>query len=71
MHTYVGIDTLALSAVDCAPIFDALTPGFEDGTLEPFAAQAGGFALADGTQAYRRVLAGSAERLYFSPRGAA
>jgi NADPH:quinone reductase-like Zn-dependent oxidoreductase len=70
MHTYVGIDTLALSAVDCAPIFEALTPGFEDGSLRPFAAQTSGFELADGTEAYRRVLAGSAERLYFSPRGA-
>ena len=67
MHTYVGIDTLALGAADCAPIFEVLTPGFEDGTLEPFTAQAGGFALADGTQAYQRVLAGSPDRLYFAP----
>ena len=41
MHTYVGIDSIALTAVDCAPIFEALTPGFEDGTLKPFAVAAG------------------------------
>jgi NADPH:quinone reductase-like Zn-dependent oxidoreductase len=71
MHTYVGIDTLALAAVDCAPIFEALTSGFEDGTLRPFDAEAAdGFALADGNAAYQRVLAGSAHRLFFAPRGA-
>lgn len=68
MHTYVGIDTLALSAVDCAPIFESLAPGFEDGSLRPFKAQAAGFALEEGTAAYQRVLAGSADRLYFAPR---
>jgi len=68
MHAYVGIDTLALGAVECAPVFEALAPGFEDGSLRPFKAQAGGFALEDGSQAYQRVLAGSADRLYFAPR---
>ena len=68
MHTYVGIDTLALTAVDCAPIFEALTPGFEDGSLRPFAADdADGFTLNDAHAAYKRVLSGSEHRLFFAP----
>lgn len=71
MHTYVGIDTLALTAVDCAPIFEALTPGFEDGTLRPFDADAAdGFALGDAARAYQAVIQGSPHRLFFAPRGA-
>jgi NADPH2:quinone reductase len=69
MHTYAGIDTLALTAVDCAPVFEALAPGFEDGSLEPFPAEdADGFALERADEAYRRVLAGSPHRLFFAPR---
>jgi NADPH:quinone reductase-like Zn-dependent oxidoreductase len=68
MHTYVGVDSIALGAVECAPIFEALTPGFEDGTLKPFAiAPASMFALEQGDQAYRKALAGSPERLAFVP----
>ncbi|HZZ92318.1 MAG TPA: zinc-binding alcohol dehydrogenase family protein [Usitatibacter sp.] len=71
MHTYAGVDSLALTAVDCAPVFEALTPGFEDGTLQPFAADAAdGFALADAAAAYQRVLTGSTHRLFFAPRSA-
>jgi NADPH2:quinone reductase len=69
MHTYVGIDTLALGAAECAPIFEALTPGFEAGTLKPFPVEeSNGFPLEEAREAYRRVLAGSAERLFFAPR---
>jgi NADPH:quinone reductase-like Zn-dependent oxidoreductase len=69
MHTYVGIDTLALGAVDCAPIFEALTPGFEDGSLEAFRTDdADGFALAEAQAAYQRVLSGSEHRLFFAPQ---
>ncbi|HUP29269.1 MAG TPA: zinc-binding alcohol dehydrogenase family protein [Usitatibacter sp.] len=71
MHTYAGVDTLALTAADCAPIFDALRPGFEDGTLRPFTVEAAGtYALEAAGDAYRQVLKGSAERLAFMPRGA-
>ena len=70
MHTFVGIDTLAIPAVECAPIFDALRPGFEDGSLQPFAVDRDGlFPLDRAVEAYRRVLAGSPERLAFVPRG--
>jgi NADPH:quinone reductase-like Zn-dependent oxidoreductase len=69
MHTYVGVDSLALSAADCAPIFEALAPGFEDGTLKPFPVEAGGtFTLEQANDAYRKVLGGSPERLAFVPR---
>lgn len=68
MHTYVGIDSLALTAVDCAAIFEALTPGFEDGTLKPFpVSAASAFALEQAGDAYRKALAGSSERLAFVP----
>ena len=68
MHTYVGVDSLALTAVDCAAIFEALTPGFEDGTLKPFpVSDASTFALEQADDAYRKALAGSAERLAFVP----
>jgi NADPH:quinone reductase-like Zn-dependent oxidoreductase len=69
MHTYVGIDSLALSAADCASIFEALAPGFEDGSLKPFpVAPSGTFTLEQANDAYRKVLSGSPERLAFVPR---
>jgi NADPH:quinone reductase-like Zn-dependent oxidoreductase len=69
MHTYVGIDSLALSVVDSAAIFEALTPGFEDGSLRPFPVnEKNTFALEDANEAYRKVLSGSPERLAFVPR---
>lgn len=69
MHTYVGIDSLALSVVDSAAIFEALTPGFEDGSLRPFpVTDKNTFALEDANEAYRKVLSGSPERLAFVPR---
>ena len=70
MHTYVGIDSLAMTAADCAPIFDELRAGFEEGTLRPFELRDDGlFPLERAAEAYRRVLGGSAERLAFVPGG--
>jgi len=69
MHTYVGVDSLALTAADCASIFEALAPGFEDGSLKPFPVAASGtFTLEQAGDAYRKVLSGSPERLAFVPR---
>jgi hypothetical protein len=49
-------------------MFEALTPGFEDGSLRPFAADdADAFKLADAQAAYKRVLSGSEHRLFFAP----
>ena len=71
IHTYVGVDSLALSAVDCAAIFEALTPGFEDGSLKPFPVKPDStFPLEEAAAAYRKVLGGSAERLAFVPSSA-
>ena len=68
MHTYVGVDSLALAASDCAPIFEALKPGFEDGTLRPFGVDGSArFRLEDANRAYRAVLAGAPGRLAFVP----
>jgi NADPH:quinone reductase-like Zn-dependent oxidoreductase len=72
MHTFVGIDTIALGVVESAGIFEQLTAGFEDGTLAPFpVSDECAFPLEDAANAYRRVLSGSAHRLYFSPGGQA
>ncbi len=71
MHTYVGIDTLALGVADCAPVFEGLAPGFEDGTLRPFpVAEADRFPFEEAAGAYRKVLSGSPNRLAFVPRRA-
>jgi NADPH2:quinone reductase len=68
IHTYVGVDTLALTSLEAAAIFEALAPGFEDGTLQPFPLGEGAaFALEDAVVAYRKVLSGSPERLLFEP----
>jgi NADPH:quinone reductase len=68
MHTYVGIDSLALTAVDTAAIFEAMTPGFEDGTLRPFpVSEEDTFTLRQANDAYRKVLGGSPSRLAFIP----
>jgi len=68
MHTYAGIDSLALGASECAPIFEALKPGFEDGTLRPFEVDHGArFRLEEADRAYRAVLAGASGRLAFVP----
>lgn len=68
MHTFVGIDTLALSAADTAERFDLLREGMEDGTLKPFpVASSGCYGLADATEVYRRVLGGADERCVLRP----
>ena len=68
MHTYVGIDTLALDAAATAERFDALHAGMEAGTLRPFAVNASGvYPLADVLPAYQRVLAGADERIILHP----
>jgi len=68
MHTYVGIDTLALDVTATADRFDLLAEGMQGGTLRPFAVDAGGiYALQDVRDAYRRVLAGADQRIVLRP----
>ena len=69
MHAYVGVDSLALRAGDCAAILSELRPGFEEGSLRPYAvAEDDRFPLERAGQAYRAVLGGSSGRIAFVPR---
>ena len=68
MHTFVGIDTLALDAVATAERMDTLQAGMEAGTLRPFAINPSGiYPLAEALAAYRRVLGGADERIVLHP----
>ncbi|SOC45947.1 NADPH:quinone reductase-like Zn-dependent oxidoreductase [Rhizobium subbaraonis] len=67
-HKYIGIDTLALSSVDGARIFDKLRPKFEEGKLKPFPInQATCYGLADAATAYASVLRGTPDRVLLKP----
>lgn len=66
MHSFVGIDSLAMDCIASTAQLDAMREGFERGTLKPFAV-ARGFTLDDAMDAYRLVLSGSAERVVLRP----
>ncbi|MGH6637850.1 MAG: quinone oxidoreductase family protein [Polaromonas sp.] len=66
MHTYVGIDSLALDCVAATAQLDAMREGFERGTLKPFPI-ARAYAIEDATDAYRLVLSGSTDRVVLRP----
>lgn len=67
-HKYIGIDTLALSSVEGARIFDKLKPMFEEGKLKPFPINpATVYGLAEAAKAYASVLRGSADRVLLKP----
>ena len=67
-HKYIGIDTLALSSVEGARIFDKLKPMFEAGKLKPFPINPETvYGLADAAKAYASVLRGSADRVLLKP----
>jgi NADPH:quinone reductase-like Zn-dependent oxidoreductase len=68
MHTYVGIDTLALDAVATAERIETLRAGMDAGTLRPFeVADSGVYGLGDALAVYRRVLGGADERCVLRP----
>jgi NADPH:quinone reductase-like Zn-dependent oxidoreductase len=68
MHTFVGIDSLALGAAEAAARFDRLHAGMQAGTLQPYAvAESGVYTLADALTVYRRVLGGADERCVLRP----
>ena len=68
MHTYVGIDSLALDCVAAAERMDAMRAGFDAGTLQPFPiAQSAIHALPDALAAYRSVLGGASDRTVLRP----
>jgi NADPH:quinone reductase-like Zn-dependent oxidoreductase len=67
-HKYIGIDTLALSSVDGARIFDRLKPKFEEGLLKPFPINpATCYSLVDAAKAYASVLRGTPDRVLLKP----
>lgn len=66
MHTYVGVDSLAMDCVASTTQLDAMRDGFERGTLKPFPV-ARAYRLEDAIDAYRSVLAGSPDRVVLQP----
>lgn len=66
MHTYVGIDSLALDCGAATARLDAMRDGFERGTLKPYPV-ARGFTLGEARDAYRLVLSGSTDRVVLRP----
>jgi NADPH:quinone reductase-like Zn-dependent oxidoreductase len=66
MHSYVGIDSLAMDCVAATGQLDAMREGFERGTLKPFPV-ARAFTLDQALEAYRLVLSGSTDRVVLRP----
>ena len=67
-HTYVGIDTLALSSVETADLLRELVPGFASGDLRPFPILPDAvYRLEDAAEAYRTVLGSSRDRVILRP----
>jgi len=67
-HTYVGIDTLALSSVATGVVLRELVPGFASGHLKPFRINpAAIFSLEDARQAYVAVAGSSRDRVILRP----
>ncbi len=68
VHTFVGLDTLALDCVYSSQLLGELRAGFEDGSLKPYPVRAADtFSLADALGAYKKVLAGASDRVVLHP----
>ncbi|MEA2839461.1 MAG: NADPH:quinone reductase [Methylobacteriaceae bacterium] len=68
-HTYVGIDTLALSSIETGEVLRDLLPGFETGALKPFAIDSSSvYPLARARDAYHAVLGSARNRVLFDPK---
>ncbi|MCA0317501.1 MAG: zinc-binding alcohol dehydrogenase family protein [Proteobacteria bacterium] len=69
-HTYVGIDTLALSSTATAEVLRDLVAGFASGALKPFPIeQRAIYPLEKAREAYIAVLGASRDRVVFLPNG--
>jgi NADPH:quinone reductase-like Zn-dependent oxidoreductase len=64
MHTYVGIDTLALDCIESTKLLNLLRIGFESGKLRPFKVDRV-FNLDSALEAYQIVLGGAQDRVVF------
>jgi len=65
MHTFVGIDTLALDCVESTKLLDQLKSGFESNKLKAFHVDQT-FRIDDALEAYKLVLSGSPKRVVFN-----
>jgi NADPH:quinone reductase-like Zn-dependent oxidoreductase len=69
-HTYVGIDTLALSSIATAEVLRDLVAGFASGALRPFPIEPRAiYPLDRAREAYIAVLGASRDRVVFLPNG--
>jgi NADPH:quinone reductase len=69
-HTYVGIDTLALSSITTASVLRELVDGFASGRLRPFPIRPGAiFPLSRAHEAYVSVSGASPDRVLIVPKG--
>lgn len=67
-HTYVGIDTLALSSIETGELLRELQPGFASGALKPFPILPDAiYPLSRAKEAYVAVLGSSRDRLILRP----
>ena len=67
-HTYVGVDSLALTSTDTGNVLRELLPGFLSGQLKPFPiAPHAIFPLERAREAYVAVLGSARDRLVFKP----
>lgn len=64
MHTYVGIDTLALDCIESTKHLNFLRTGFESGKLRPFKVDQV-FTIDNALEAYKLVLGGTQDRVVF------
>ena len=67
-HTFLGIDSLALSGAEGAEILNSLRPGFESGKLRPFPVrETAVFALENAGRAFKATWEGSRDRIVIRP----
>ena len=67
-HTYVGIDTLALSSVVSGDVLREALPGFVSGLLRPFPISGNAiYPLSDAKKAYVAVISSSRDRVVLKP----
>jgi NADPH2:quinone reductase len=67
-HTFLGVDSLALSGDQGADILNQLRPGFESGKLKPFPVhERAVFALENAKEAFKATWQGSRDRVVIRP----
>jgi NADPH2:quinone reductase len=67
-HTYVGVDSLALTSTDTGNVLRELLPGFASGHLKPFPIVPSAiYPLESARKAYIAVLGAARDRLVFKP----